>query len=225
MTRQHTDVSSHLGIPLHEYDARIRTFVPYYEAMLDAAAAWFALAAGAAPTVLELGVGTGALTERLLRERSDATSIGIDMDPAVLEMARARLGAARADLRVGSYLDVALPAADFVVASISLHHVRDAAAKRALYRRCREAVRPGGALIVADCFPPRLEAAQAEGMAAWRRFLERAYSAAEARAYLDAWATEDTYYPLADELGWLAGAGFAPDVVWRRDLFAVLAAT
>ena len=225
MSRQHTDVSSHLKIPLHEYDARIRTFVPYYEEMLDAAAAYFAQASEERPVVLELGIGTGALTERFRRQRPDASCIGIDMDPGVLSMAEARLGAARVDLRVGSYLDVPLPDADFVIASISLHHVRDAAAKRDLYRRCRAAVRAGGALIVADCFPPRLEPARAEGMAAWRRFLEVTYPAEEARAYLDAWATEDTYYPLADELAWLADVGFDPDVVWRRDLFAVVAAT
>ena len=223
--QQHSDVSSHLKIPLHEYDARIRTFVPYYEEMLDAAAECFALTAGLAPTVLELGIGTGALTERCRRHRPDASCIGIDMDADVLRMAAARLGAERVDLRVGSYLDAALPETDYVVASISLHHVREEPTKRDLYRRCRQAVRPGGALIVADCFLPRAEAARAEGMTSWQRFLEKTYSAAEARAFLEAWAEEDTYFALAQELEWLAEAGFQPDVVWRRDLFAVVAAT
>jgi hypothetical protein len=31
-------VSSHLGIDVAEYDERIRTFVPYYEEMLDVCA-------------------------------------------------------------------------------------------------------------------------------------------------------------------------------------------
>ena len=225
MTREHRSVSSHLGIPLDEYDARIRTFVPYYEKMLDVAAAHFALAADEAPTLLELGIGTGALSARCRRERPDAACIGIDMDPGVLALAQQRLGTERVDLRVGSYLDVALPAADFIVASISLHHVRDAAAKRALYRRCREATGNGGMMIVADCFPPRLEAATAKGMQRWQEFLERSYSPAESRDYLKAWAAEDTYFPLADELSWLVEAGFEPDVIWRRDLFAVIAAT
>lgn len=225
MAQQHSDVSSHLKIPLHEYDARIRTFVPYYEEMLDVAASHFALVAARAPTVLELGIGTGALTERCLRHRPDASCIGIDMDADVTRMAAQRLGSARVDLRVGSYLDMPLPEADFIVASISLHHVRDEEAKRQLYRRCRDALRPGGAMIVADCFPPLLESARLDGMDAWRGFLEATYSAAEARAFLDAWAEEDTYFPLAHELDWLADAGFATDVVWRRDLFAVVAAT
>ena len=47
MEQEHTSVASHLGIPLPEYDARIRTFVPFYDEMLDGAAAYFALSAGA----------------------------------------------------------------------------------------------------------------------------------------------------------------------------------
>ncbi len=225
MAQEHSSLSSHLGIPLQEYDARIRTFVPFYEDMLDAGAAYFALAAGSEPVILELGIGTGALTERCRRHRPAASCIGIDMDPGVLAMAHDRLGSERVDLRAGSYLDVPFPKADFVVASISLHHIRDASAKRALYSRCREAVDSGGAIIIADCFLPRLQAARAEGMASWQRFLEQRYSPDEARAFLEAWAAEDTYFPLADELQWLGEAGFEPDVVWGRDLFAVIAAS
>ncbi|MEX2527660.1 MAG: class I SAM-dependent methyltransferase [Gemmatimonadota bacterium] len=224
MAHQHTSVSSHLGIPLHEYDARIRTFVPYYEDMLDAAAACFALAAESQPTVLELGIGTGALTERCRRHRPATSCIGIDMDHDVLTMAKARLGTERVDLRVGSYLDLPLPEADFIVASLSLHHVQGASAKRTLYSRCRDAVRSRGMMIIADCFLPQLHAATALGMKSWQEFLEQSYTAEEAGAYLKAWASEDTYFPLADELDWLSAAGFKPDVIWRRDLFGVIAA-
>jgi tRNA (cmo5U34)-methyltransferase len=223
--RQHTDVASHLKIPLAEYDARIRTFVPDYEEMLGTIATYIAHSAGPEPTILELGIGTGALSERCRRERPRATCIGIDMDAGMLEMAAARLGTERVELIHGSYTDVALPAADYIIATISLHHVRDATMKRALYRRCREALRPGGALLVGDCFLPRLEAARAEGLRGWQRFLERTYSAEEARVYLDAWAAEDTYFPMADELAWLADAGFETEIVWRRELLAVVAAS
>lgn len=225
MAREHTSVSSHLKIPLREYDSRIRTFVPYYEEMLEVVADRFALAADSHPIILELGIGTGALTERCRRRRPAASCIGIDMDPGVLTMAEERLGAEGVDLRAGSYLDIALPEADFIVASISLHHVREASAKRALYRRCRTATASGGMMIIADCFLPRLDAAISKGMESWQEFLEQAYSADESREYLKAWALEDTYFPLSDELEWLTAAGFEPDVVWRRDLFAVIASS
>jgi SAM-dependent methyltransferase len=221
---QHSSVSAHLKIPVAEYDARIRTFVPYYEEMLDVAGSCFDRIAGDRPAIVDLGTGTGALTERLLRHRPEATCVGIDMDAEVLAMARRRLGEHRVDLRLGSYLDLPLPACDVIAASISLHHVRTAAAKRALYQGCRQAVRPGGAMIIADCFLPRLAAGARAGLASWQRFLEQHYAAEESRAFLDAWADEDTYFPLMEELGWLEDAGFEPDVVWRRDLFCVIVA-
>ena len=54
-------VASHLGISVREYDRRIRTFIPNYEEMLDEAAS--ALDPAAA-TIIDLGVGTGALSAR-----------------------------------------------------------------------------------------------------------------------------------------------------------------
>ena len=51
-------VAAHLGIRLSEYDRRIRTFIPRYEEILDAAAA---SVVPKARTIVDLGIGTGAL--------------------------------------------------------------------------------------------------------------------------------------------------------------------
>jgi len=56
-------VASHLGIKISEYDARIRTFIPDYEEMLRVAAS---AVPRAARTILDLGVGTGALSAACL---------------------------------------------------------------------------------------------------------------------------------------------------------------
>src|SRR4026208_979520 len=56
-------VASHLGIRLADYDARIRTFIPDYEEMLGVAAA--AIPARTR-TIVDLGIGTGALSARCL---------------------------------------------------------------------------------------------------------------------------------------------------------------
>ena len=52
--------------------------------------------------------------------------------------------------------------------------------------------------------------------------MERRYTPAEARAYLAAWAREDTYVPLAQEIEMLRAVGFQTDVIWRRGAFGVL---
>lgn len=216
-------VSRHLRIDLAEYDARIRTFVPFYEEMLAEAERVVDAEAPAGPTVVDLGIGTGALAERCRRVRPEASLVGIDADGGMLAIASRRLGGdGGVALVEGSFLDVDLPEADLVVACLALHHVSDPTAKRSLYARCRQAVGPRGRMVIADCYLPRATRLVDEGMAAWRRHLEASYPPEEAAGHLAAWAEEDTYFPLADELEWMRDVGFRPDVVWRRGLFAVV---
>ena len=211
-------VASHLGINLAEYDRRIRSFIPDYEAMLNVAAA--AVPRGAR-LIVDLGTGTGALAERCLRQAPHARVVGIDLDEEMMVMASRRLGS-RATLVRGSFLRADLPSCDAVVASLALHHVRTRTAKAALYRRIRRALRPGGRLVVVDCQPsgsPELAAAQRE---AWHSHLERTYSAREASGYFRAWANEDVYVPIDREVELMTRAGFRAEVLWRRGAFAVL---
>jgi hypothetical protein len=52
--------------------------------------------------------------------------------------------------------------------------------------------------------------------------LRRAYSARRTASYFAAWAHEDAYVPLADELTMLSGAGFRPEIIWREGALAVI---
>lgn len=219
-----SNVASHLGIQLDEYDARIRTFVPYYEEMLHVVAAALGLLTTEQPVIIDLGVGTGALSAQCLAVRPGAILIGIDSDPAMLRHAYTRLAHYEtAELRFGNFMDAELPPCDAIVASLALHHVATAEVKQQLYARCFAALRPGGVLLSADCYPASTPALAEAGRQLWLRHLEQHYSIPEAEKFLSDWANEDTYFPLHDELDWLRKAGFVTDVVWRRDPFAVLA--
>lgn len=218
-------VAGHLSIRVEEYDFRIRTFVPHYEHMIATAAETLGLLDVAAPELLDLGVGTGALAARCLSVRPGASLVGIDADPAMLEMARARLAVyAGVELRVGNFLETSLEACDAIVACISLHHVSTPESKQQLYASCRRALSAGGIFVSADYFPARDNALAALQRAQWVAHLERFYSRAQAVDYLASWADEDTYFPLEDELDWLREAGLRPEVVWRAHGFAVIAA-
>jgi tRNA (cmo5U34)-methyltransferase len=219
-------VSSHLNIPLAEYDARIRTFIPRYEAMLDAAAGVLGSLDVPSPTIVDLGIGTGALAGRCLTVRPDARIIGVDEDAGILDMARRRLSARAAQVSFvhGSFDEVALPRCSAIVASLSLHHVRAAGRKRALYASAAAALDPRGFLINADCMPASDPALAEAGQRAWRAHLGRAYSETEVAGYFAAWAEEDVYFTLDEELSMLKCAGFSTDVVWREGVFAVVAA-
>ncbi|MCC7180737.1 MAG: class I SAM-dependent methyltransferase [Acidobacteria bacterium] len=217
-------VSSHLKIALNEYDARIRTFIPDYEPMLDAAAAALVAARRPVRTVVDLGTGTGALAARVARAVPGVELIGIDEDQGMLGMAARRLRKHRATLTAANFVQAALPRCDAMTASFALHHIERHRVKKALYARARAALRAGGALVSADCHPASNRALAAAGRDAWLAHLARSYGPRKAEAFLRAWAHEDFYVPLDVELTLLQSAGFTADVVWRRGSFAVIAA-
>ena len=219
--------AAHLGIDLADYDARIRTFIPDYETMLDAAAA--AVPRGTR-LIVDLGIGTGALAERCAARARHARLVGIDADRGMLSMAARRLGslAARppgwATFVPGNFLRASIPRCDVVVASLALHHVRTRAAKSRLHRRIRSALGRSGVLVSVDCHPSCDPVEARVQRDAWTRHLGRTYSRAKAEGFLRAWAKEDAYVPLEDEIQMLERAGFRVALRWRRGAFAVLRA-
>ena len=213
-------VASHLHINLAEYDSRIRSFIPDYEEMLAAAAG---VLSGRERVVVDLGVGTGALAKRCLERAPQAGLVGIDSDPAMIAVARRRLGP-RAQYVAGSFLRMAIPTCDAAVAALSLHHVRTRPAKARLYARLRSALRPSGVLVSADCHPSRHPAEARRQRDAWVDHLRRSYTVARAEKFLWLWAQEDVYVPLHDELRMLHETGYMVEVVWRRGPFAVISA-
>jgi ubiquinone/menaquinone biosynthesis C-methylase UbiE len=215
-------VSAHLAINLEEYDARIRTFIPDYEEMLDVAA--HAVALRRPRIVVDLGTGTGALAERVARQVPGVTLVGIDEDAGMLRTAARRLRRRRTTFIHGSFLEAVIPACDAMTASFALHHVARPAVKRALFRRAHAALRRGGLIVSADCHPPDTAWLAQDGRRRWLAHLAAEYGRAQGERYLQTWAKEDFYTSLDVEERLLRSAGFLPAVIWRRGLFAVVVA-
>lgn len=211
-------VAEHLGIELAEYDARIRTFIPDYEEMLD-------VAAGVLPrharTIVDLGTGTGELSRRCLDRVPRARVIGIDADRDVLTIAAQRLGS-RATFVAGDFARTPIPACDAVVSSLALHHLPTRAGTSTLYRRLRAAMRRGGRVVSVDCYPARDAALADVQHKAWRAHVQRTYDARTTTSLFRAWARDDHYRPLETEVEIMHAAGFRAELVWRKGAFAVL---
>jgi tRNA (cmo5U34)-methyltransferase len=185
--------------------------------MIGRAAVALRFVAVSSPTVVDLGIGTGALSAACLQSRPDARIVGVDSDPGMLVGARARLAeAGHVELIESDFLAAALPKCDAFVACISLHHIRTEEEKRALYLRCFEALVPSGIFVTADCFPGERARVAEYQREAWLAHLMQSYTAKEAEQHLESWAGEDVYFPLADEIGLRCGGTMAPGRI-RRD--------
>jgi SAM-dependent methyltransferase len=220
-------VASHLAFSPAKYDARIRSLIPRYDELIAEVARALGHAARPVRTVVDLGIGTGALAQACLQQLPGARIWGIDADPDMMAVARQRLGqrSRRVTMTAGSFLDEALPSCDAMVASYSLHHIRSRRAKLAFYRRCSRALRPGGVLINGDCAPASTARGFARDLDVWFTHLAKTFgSRTKGRRIYESWAGEDTYVPLLEEIRLLERAGFAVDVPWRRSPFAVIVA-
>jgi demethylmenaquinone methyltransferase/2-methoxy-6-polyprenyl-1,4-benzoquinol methylase len=159
-----------------------------------------AVAASAAPgdRVLEIGCGTGAVTERLVAAGAVVTAL--DQNPEMLDRARQRLAAAPGASvtwleRSAAEID-GLPeeAFDDVVASLCLSEM-SLGERRFVLAQAARRLRPGGVLAVADEVRPR----------GWRRAL---FALARAPQAAFAWlVTGSTSRPVPDLAGEIAATG------------------
>jgi SAM-dependent methyltransferase len=212
-------VEKHLAVTPSEYDVEIRRFVPGYDAMMDEVIGALSehLPPGAA-RVIELGAGTGALSERILTALPRVRMMLLDADAEMLARAESRLDAQRdrVELMHGSFTEP-LPKVDAVVASLSLHHVHERSDKTGLYMNILGALPPGGILVNADAMIPEPAALAEPLRRRWAGHLV-ANGDTEAQAFerFAQWALEDRYFSIDEEVAMMRAAGFTEiDVRWR----------
>ena len=155
-----------------------------------------------AGSVLDLGTGTGETLAAVLALHPGARAIGIDESAAMLDAANVRLVGLSVDLLVADLADPLPPGHfDLVVSALAVHHL-DGPGKAALFARIAAVLRPGGRFVLADVIIPE--------------------DPDDAVTPI----SEDYDRPstTADQLAWLAEAGFAASVTWaERDLVVLRA--
>src|SRR5438105_2961185 len=127
----------------HKYDREMN----FFDRLLFAGAREW-VCAQAAGEVLEIGIGTG---RNLPHYHEDVRLTGVELSPAMLELARARareLGR-EVDLRIGDVQALEFPdqSYDTVVCTLSLCTIPD---DRAAVAEMRRVLRPGGRLLLLE---------------------------------------------------------------------------
>ncbi|MEU8527005.1 MULTISPECIES: class I SAM-dependent methyltransferase [Streptomyces] len=125
---------------------------------------------GPEPRVLDLACGTGSITDRLLTRFPNATSTGVDLDPALLAIARGsfagdpRVTFVTADLKDPRWTaELLYDTYDAVLTATALHWLHEGPLT-ALYGQLAGLVRDGGVFMNADHMidetTPRINAAE-----------------------------------------------------------------
>jgi tRNA (cmo5U34)-methyltransferase len=176
----------------------VREEVPAYDELQDAVAA--ATIGARVERVLELGVGTGVTSRRILDAHPGVELIGIDESADMLAAASAQVEGA--DLRVAR-LEDPLPQGSFdlVVSALAVHHL-DGEGKADLFARIADRLRPGGRFVLGDVVIPE--------------------DPADAITPID--GIYDKPSGAADQIRWLGAAGLDARIVWSRQDLAVIAA-
>ncbi len=210
-----------------QYTAAIDRCVPRYREMLRAILHY--LPADRAPRrILELGCGSGNLSELVYCKFPRAAVRLVDFSGSLLQQCRNRLGALDAieyqeeDFR---NLDFAAGSFDLVVSSIALHHLTHDE-KADLFRNVYRWLSRGGVFSYSDQFAGVTDDLYARQIADWQEQSARLGATDEEwNAWMEHQAAHDHHATLVDQIEWLRGAGFASiDCTWRYILWTVLQA-
>jgi tRNA (cmo5U34)-methyltransferase len=178
-------VSAQFHSTSESYLEAIRADVPRYDELQDAAIAAIPFAPR---RVLELGIGTGETTRRIIAAHPEAEVTGLDSSPEMVFRARELVD----DVQLARMEDP-LPDGpwDLVISVLSVHHLSDDQ-KQLLFRRVREQSR---ALVLGDVVTADVQVASLEPGV---DFPDSAAELAEWCGGEVAWAADDLAVVAAD---------------------------
>ena len=130
---------------MSEYDAWAPVYDSWAADMTEDVAHYVSLAREADGPIVELMVGSGRVAIEVVRETGKPV-LGIDLSPAMLEIARERSVGLPLELRLGDVRELELkePAALIYVPYRSLLHLHGWHEKRQVFERIAASLRPGG---------------------------------------------------------------------------------
>lgn len=175
------------------YPDMIRSEVHSYDELQDRVAQ--ATLGIQASSILDLGIGAGETSARVLKLHPGAALVGVDSSREMLAAATTSLPSATF---VEQDLSAPLPGGpyDLIVSSLAIHHL-EGRLKAVLFERACDALSPQGVFVMGDVVIPE----------------------DPAHVVIENTPGYDFPTPVPDLLEWLSGAGFRAEITWQdRDL-------
>ncbi|RAP74933.1 class I SAM-dependent methyltransferase [Paenibacillus montanisoli] len=223
MDKNARDVRNSFNETAAVYDGQRRKLIPCFDDFYGIAAA-LAETETEAPSILDLGAGTGLLSSFLLQRYPQAKLTLIDLSDNMLDIARKRFkDVPGVTYRCEDYTKFAAECSfDLIVSGLSIHHLSDED-KRVLYKASYANLKPGGVFINADQVLGHTPYVDALYKTDWKRKVEASgLSAAEIAAAYER-TKLDRMAGLQTQLDWLEQASFADvDCVYKYYNFVVM---
>lgn len=176
--------------------------------------------------ILDLGCGTGNLTDPMFKAFPEAEIDALDISEEILNESRKRFSHTpniryiQADFK---NLHLAPGSYDLVMSSIAIHHIEDPD-KIKLYAEVFQALSPGGIFIFADQTRGITDEIYQKNISSWQ---EEAFKLGSTQENWDMWMdhqdAHDFHTPVPWHLQQLEKAGFTEtDLLWKYLLWAVI---
>jgi len=224
------DTKSHYNTRASDWDNDVFKLVPHLDDMLQALVASIPFDVSSSIEVMDLGCGTGLLTERVLEIFPNAVVTCVDISENMLKSAELKLHpySQTVEFVLSDFYDFEFNRKyDLVVSSLALHHLKTDQDKVMFYKKIYDALNPKGAFRNLDTVLGSTEHLNAVYMEKWTEFL-RLKGASEdfiQNEFIPNIKEEDHPAKLIDHLKWMSEVGFTDiDVVWKYFNFAVYGA-
>jgi tRNA (cmo5U34)-methyltransferase len=175
--------------------------------------------------VLDLGCGSGALSELVLKRYPWSSVVGVDVTPNMLKAYEERLGqsSGRYELILGDYRFEPLGSNyDIILAGLTLHHLTWGE-RRDFYKLLYNALNPNGMFISSDIIIDEDWNTREKQYGAWKNFMES--NGENAEFWYNKHMEKDFPITLSDHFNWLSKAGFKhTSCHWRHNNFAITSA-
>ncbi len=208
-----------------EYDCNRRKFIPCFDDFYQNTTAFLAAHIAAPKRVVDLGAGTGLLTQFWFQLFPNAEYVLLDIAEEMLQVARKRFaGIETVSYQAGNYL-YKLPDMPFdaVISALSVHHLEDAQ-KGKVFADIYDRLPRGGIFVNYDQFcadSPKIDAWQ---NTYWERHLAHSGLTEQDLALWKERRKLDKECSVRRQTDMLRQCGFETECIYLQQKFAVIAA-